>query len=237
MSVEGQEERLEQQGPGNPGLNDVAAQAGEVRGGVLETMFSNPDAKRELTQEQKEQLLITLETRFGANMRRHFGVEWAAVEAKLNANPGKLLALYKMEITGGEPDVVGFIEETGHFKFFDCSKESPIGRRKTCFNLEGQKEAEKEGKHPAGNVEDLVKAMGVGGILSERQIRRLYELDVFDMDSWSWVKLPDDLGELKDVGLEAKCWVHPNGKMRVSTDLSRSSTCCFNKGFRCWIII
>ncbi len=150
--------------------------------------------ERTLSPEQTEKLLSTLKARFEVNMKRHKGIEWSKVEARLNeASPEKLWSLNEMERTGGEPDVAGYVEETGEYEFWDFSKESPKGRRNVCYDREGQEAAERRGKSPAGNAIDMAAAMGLGGLLDRDQYEnKLQELGEFDRNSWSWIKTPDD---------------------------------------------
>ncbi|WP_193212800.1 DUF4256 domain-containing protein [Luteolibacter marinus] len=151
------------------------------------------EQKKELSREQREELLSTLEARFGKNMQRHQGLAWAAVQARLAAQAGKLWSLFGMESTGGEPDVVGLDRESGEYLFFDCSAESPKGRRSICYDREGL-ESRKEHK-PANNAIDMAEAMGVE-LLTESQYRSLQELGEFDLKTSSWVKTPDDIRKL-----------------------------------------
>ncbi len=136
-------------------------------------------ANKELSPEQRERLLSTLKTRFERNMQRHQGLEWANVQAKLEANPEKLWSLNEMERTGGEPDVVGHDPQTGEYIFFDCSAQSPKGRRSTCFDRQGQ-EARKEHR-PEHNAVDMAADMGIE-LLTEDQYRALQKLGEFDED-------------------------------------------------------
>ncbi len=149
--------------------------------------------KNELSVEQREELLKALQARFEKNMNRHEGLEWAKVEAKIEANAEKLWSLNEMEVTGGEPDVVGYDEEKDEYIFCDCSKESPKGRRSLCYDLEAL-EARKKHK-PENNVIDVVTAMGIE-LLTEEQYRQLQQLGEFDMKSSSWVQTPSDIREL-----------------------------------------
>jgi hypothetical protein len=142
---------------------------------------------------QREELLGTLKARFEKNMDRHKGLEWAQVQAKLEANPEKLCSLNEMERTGGEPDVVGFEKETGEYIFFDCSAESPKGRRSVCYDREGQ-ESRKENK-PENNAIDMAASMGIA-LLTEEQYRELQKLGQFDLKTSSWVKTPSDIRKL-----------------------------------------
>ena len=149
--------------------------------------------QKELSPEQREELLRTLEARFEKNMNRHKDLEWAKVQTKLEASPEKLWSLYEMERSGGEPDVVGRDTKTGEYIFFDCSAESPSGRRSVCYDREGQ-EARK--KHvPENNAMDMAAAMGIE-LLTEEQYRELQKLGDFDMKTSSWVKTPADIRKL-----------------------------------------
>jgi hypothetical protein len=152
-------------------------------------------SKKELPPEQREELLRALKARFEENMYRHKGLEWAKVQAKLEANPEKLWSLNEMERTGGEPDVVGHDKKTGEYIFIDCSAESPKGRRNVCYDREGQEEREKHGVHPEGNVIDMAAAMGIE-LLTEEQYRELQKLGEFDTKTSSWVKTPSDIRRL-----------------------------------------
>ena len=150
-------------------------------------------ANKELSPEQRERLLSTLKTRFERNMQRHQGLEWAKVQAKLEANPEKLWSLNEMERTGGEPDVVGHDPQTGEYIFFDCSAQSPKGRRSTCFDRQGQ-EARKEHR-PEHNAVDMAADMGIE-LLTEDQYRALQKLGEFDTKTSSWVQTPAEIREL-----------------------------------------
>ncbi|MGG0303528.1 DUF4256 domain-containing protein [Bacillus albus] len=149
--------------------------------------------KNELSVEQREELLKVLQARFEKNMDRHEGFEWAKVEAKLATNTEKLWSINEMEVTGGEPDVVSYDEEKDEYTFYDCSKESPKGRRSLCYDLEAL-EARKKHK-PENNVIDVAAAMGIE-LLTEEQYRELQRLGDFDMKSSSWVQTPSDIREL-----------------------------------------
>ena len=149
--------------------------------------------KKKLPPEQREELLRALKARFEKNMTRHKGLEWAKVRAKLETNPEKLLSLDEMERTGGEPDVVGHDKKTGEYIFYDCSAESPKGRRSVCYDREGQ-EARKAFK-PEDNAIDMAAAMGIE-LLTEEQYRELQKLGNFDMKTSSWVKTPSDIRKL-----------------------------------------
>jgi hypothetical protein len=149
----------------------------------------------ELSPEQGEELLKTLQVRFEKNMNRHEGLEWPKIQAKLEAQPEKLASLNAMESTGGEPDVVGYDQKTGETIFYDCSAESPKGRRSICYDREGQEEREKKGVHPAGNAVDLAAAMGIE-LLNEDQYREFQKLGEFDTKTESWIQTPADIREL-----------------------------------------
>jgi len=149
--------------------------------------------KRELSPEQREELLRVLKARFEKNMNRHNGLEWAGVQAKLETNTEKLWSLKEMERTGGEPDIVGYDKETGEYIFYDCSAESPKGRRNVCYDREGL-ESRKEHK-PENNAIDMAAAMGIE-LLTEEQYRELQKLGNFDTKTSSWVKTPSDIRKL-----------------------------------------
>jgi len=157
--------------------------------------ISKIEVNLDLSPEQGAELLKTLQARFEKNMHRHEGLEWPNIQAKLEAHPEKLASLHAMESSGGEPDVVGFGPRTGEFIFYDCSAESPQGRRSICYDGAGLKEREKQGIHPAGNAVDLAAAMGVE-LLTEAEYRGLQELGNFDTKTESWVKTPADIRKL-----------------------------------------
>ena len=140
-----------------------------------------------------DELLKVLKQRFEKNMQRHEGLEWTKVEAKLLASPEKLAVLDEMELTEGEPDVVGFDKKTGEFIFMDCSAESPKGRRSYCFDRAAW-ESRKEHK-PANNVMDVASEMGVE-LLSEEDYRELQKLGKFDLKTSSWVQTPENIRKL-----------------------------------------
>ena len=149
--------------------------------------------RKELSPQQREELLGALKARFEKNMNRHKGLEWAKVQAKLEANPGRLWSLNEMERTGGEPDVVGFDKKPGEYIFYDCSAESPKGRRSLCYDREAL-ESRKEHK-PQNNSIDMAAAMGLE-LLTEEQYRELQRLGDFDTKTSSWVKTPADIRKL-----------------------------------------
>ncbi len=149
--------------------------------------------KKELSPEQREELLGTLKTRFEKNMNRHEGLEWANVYAKLEANTEKLWSLNDMERTGGEPDVVGYDKNTGEYIFYDCSAESPEGRRNICYDREAL-ESRKANK-PKDSAMNMATSMGIE-LLTEEQYRELQKLGKFDLKTSSWVKTPADIRKL-----------------------------------------
>lgn len=149
--------------------------------------------KVELSLEQHEDLLQVLTARFEKNMHRHEDIKWANVQAKLKANPEKLWSLNEMERTGGEPDVVGYDQEKDEYIFYDCSAESPKGRRSICYDREAL-ESRKQHK-PENTVMDMASAMGIE-LLSEEQYRALQELEPFDKKSSSWVLTQSNIRKL-----------------------------------------
>jgi len=149
--------------------------------------------KKDLSPGQREELLRALKARFEKNMNRHKGLEWAKVQAKLEANAEKLWSLNEMERTGGEPDVVGHDKKTGEYIFYDCSAESPKGRRSVCYDREAL-ESRKEHK-PEDNAIDMAAAMGIE-LLTEEQYRELQKLGNFDTKTSSWVKTASDIRKL-----------------------------------------
>ena len=154
----------------------------------------NVETKKELSTKQREELLSTLKARFENNMDRHKGLEWTKIQAKLEANSDeKLLSLNEMERTGGEPDVVAYDKTTGEYIFFDCSPESPKGRRNACYDREAL-DARKEHK-PEDNAMDMAAAMGIE-FLTEEQYRELQKLGNFDTKTSSWLKTPSRIRKL-----------------------------------------
>ncbi|MDP4210928.1 MAG: DUF4256 domain-containing protein [Bacteroidota bacterium] len=149
--------------------------------------------KKELSPEKREELIGTLKVRFEKNMNRHKSLEWAKLQAKLEANTEKLWSLNEMEKTGGEPDVVGYDEKTDEYIFCDCSAESPKGRRSVCYDREGL-ESRKEYK-PENSAIDMAVAMGIE-LLTEEQYRALQELGNFDTKTSSWIKTPSEIRKL-----------------------------------------
>jgi hypothetical protein len=149
--------------------------------------------KRKLSSEEREEFLEILKTRFEKNMGRHEGIEWANVQANLEKNTEKLWSLSEMEITGGEPDVVIYDKKSGEYIFYDCSAESPKGRRNVCYDGEAL-ESRKEHK-PQNNAIDMAAEMGIE-ILTEEQYRELQKLGNFDTKTSSWVRTPANIRKL-----------------------------------------
>ena len=149
--------------------------------------------KKDLSPEQRQELLRALKARFEKHMNRHKGLEWAQVQAKLEADAEKLWSLNKMEQTGGEPDVIDGDNKTGEYIFYDCSEQSPNGRRSVCYDREAL-ESRKEHK-PEDNAIDMAAAMGIE-LLTEEQYRALQKLGHFDTKTSSWVKTPSDIRTL-----------------------------------------
>jgi uncharacterized protein DUF4256 len=148
---------------------------------------------KKLSSQQREELLSALKTRFEKNMNRHKGLEWAKVQAKLEASTEKLWSLNEMERTGGEPDVAGHDKKTGEYIFYDCSAESPKGRRSVCYDHEAL-ESRKEHK-PENSAVAMATEMGIE-LLTEEQYRELQQLGNFDLKTSSWVKTPSNIREL-----------------------------------------
>ena len=150
-------------------------------------------SKKELSAKEAQVLISTLKARFEKNMNRHKGLEWSKVLSRLEADPEKLWSLDKLEETGGEPDVVGYDKKTGEYIFYDCSAESPKGRRSVCYDGEAL-EARKEHK-PKDSAMEMAAAMGVE-VLDEGQYQELQKLGNFDAKSSSWLKTPSDVRKL-----------------------------------------
>jgi len=153
----------------------------------------NNGNKKELSPEQREELLRALKTRFEKNIGRHEGLEWAKVQARLEADAKKLWSLSEMERTGGEPDVVGLDKKTSEYIFHDCSAESPKGRRSLCYDREAL-ESRKEHK-PANSAVGMAAEMGVE-LLTEEQYWELQQLGEFDLKTSSWITTPSDIRKL-----------------------------------------
>jgi Protein of unknown function (DUF4256) len=149
--------------------------------------------KKELSAEQRKELLAALKARFEKNMHRHKGIDWSQLQVKLEAHAQKLWSLNEMERTGGEPDVVGLDKKTGEYIFYDCSAESPAGRRSLCYDREAL-DSRKENK-PKDNALDMAAAIGIE-LLSEEQYRELQKLGDFDTKTSSWIKTPSDIRKL-----------------------------------------
>jgi hypothetical protein len=145
-----------------------------------------------LTPAQRKALFRTVKARFEAHQERHSGLEWAKIQARLEASPEKIWSLNEMERTGGKPDVVGFDEKTGEYIFMDCSAESPKGRRRLCYDREGQDLVQKQIYRAEGNAVDMASAMGIE-LLTKEQYLELQELGNFDKSTWSWLKTPSDI--------------------------------------------
>ncbi|THE09234.1 DUF4256 domain-containing protein [Bacillus timonensis] len=151
------------------------------------------ESNKELSSEQREELVKVLKARFEKNSHRHEGLEWAKIEAKLEANPEKLWSLNEMERTEGEPDVVGYDEKTDEYIFVDCSIESPKGRRSICYDRAALNSRKKF--PPENSAMDMANDMGVE-MLTEAQYRALQELGPFDLKTSSWVQTPDNIRKL-----------------------------------------
>jgi hypothetical protein len=149
--------------------------------------------KKKLASDQQAELLLTLQARFEKNMIRHKGIEWGKIETKLKANPPKLWSLNEMEKTGGEPDVVAYDKKTGEYTFYDCSPESPAGRRSICYDHEAL-EARKENK-PKNSALGMAADMGIE-ILTEEEYRELQTHGKFDAKTSSWIKTPVEIRKL-----------------------------------------
>jgi Protein of unknown function (DUF4256) len=154
---------------------------------------NSTSSKKDLSAQQREELLRTLQARFKSNTNRHKALEWAQVQAKLEENAEKLWSLNEMERTGGEPDVVGQDKKTGEYIFHDCSAESPKGRRSVCYDREAL-ESRKEHK-PKDSAMGMAAAMGIE-LLTEEQYRELQKLEEFDTKTSSWVKTPSHIRKL-----------------------------------------
>ena len=149
--------------------------------------------KNKFSAAQRQELLTTLKARFEKNMKRHQGIEWTKVQAKLEANPEKLWSLNEMERTGGEPDVVAYDKKTNEYIFVDCSAESPKDRRSLCYDRDALN-SRKEYK-PANSAVDMADAMGIE-ILTEEQYRELQKLGNYDLKTSSWIKTPAEIRKL-----------------------------------------
>lgn len=148
---------------------------------------------KEMNADQREELIAVLQARFEKNVKRHKGIDWAKVQARLEAKPAKLRSLNEMEATGGEPDVVGHDKASGEYIFYDCAAESPKGRRSVCYDREALN-ARKEHK-PANSATDMAAAMGIE-LLTEDEYRELQKLGEFDTKTSSWVQTPPEIRKL-----------------------------------------
>ena len=170
---------------------------------------NNPNT---LSSEQAESLLSILQSRFESNAPRHEGLEWVEVQAKLEANTQKLWSLNEMERTGGEPDVVGFDRETGEIIFYDCSPESPDGRRSLCYDQEALDSRKKH--KPEGSAMSMAAAMGIA-LLTEAEYRHLQTLGAFDTKTSSWLETPSKVRALGGATFGDRrydtVWVYHNG--------------------------
>jgi len=149
--------------------------------------------EKQLSAQSQEEIIRVLKSRFIKNRNRHKDIDWAQLQLKLEAESEKLWSLFEMERTGGEPDVVGFDKQTGDYIFYDCSAESPKGRRSVCYDREGM-ESRKDHK-PENNALDMASAMGIELLIVE-QYRELQQLGDFDTKTSSWVKTPYDIRKL-----------------------------------------
>jgi Protein of unknown function (DUF4256) len=156
-------------------------------------MSNGKTEKKQLTAAQRSALINTLKKRFDENGNRHNGIGWPKIQAKLEANAEKLWSLNEMEITGGEPDVIGYDKKTDTYIFYDCAAESPKGRRSLCYDRQAL-DARKENK-PAGNAIDIAAAMDIE-ILTEEQYRQLQQLGKFDTKTSSWIQTPAHIRKL-----------------------------------------
>ena len=167
---------------------------------MMKTVEENPghgrgdrNGGKELSPKQREDLLRSLKSRFEKNMNRHRGLEWAGVQARLEAHTERLWSLSEMERTGGEPDVVGHDKKTGEYIFYDCSAESPKGRRNVCYDREAREE--RKAFKPDDSAIEMAASMGIE-LLTEEQYRELQKLGDFDTKTSSWVKTPSDIRKL-----------------------------------------
>ncbi len=151
------------------------------------------ETKKEMTADQRKELLSILKARFDKNIHRHKGLQWAEAEAKLDAYPEKLSSLNEMERTGGEPDVVGYDKKTDQFIFFDCSPESPAGRRNTCYD--GEARDTRKSFRPDNSAMEMAASMGIE-LLTEEQYRELQKLGNFDTKTSTWVQTPSAIRKL-----------------------------------------
>lgn len=191
----------------------------------MNSMSSN---KEQLSPQQQRALLSVLKTRFEKNLQRHSGLQWSVIQAKLEAQTVKLWSLAQMEGTGGEPDVVGSDIKTGEYIFYDCSAESPKGRRSLCYDSAAL-EARKEFK-PANNATDMAAEMGVE-LLNEQQYRALQQLGSFDTKTSSWVKTPLEIRKLGGAVFCNRRYDH------VFLYHNGADSYYAARGFRCWLSV
>lgn len=184
--------------------------------------------KKELTQKQTEELLHILTTRFEKNMQRHKGMEWAKIQFKLKANTEKLWSLNKMEETGGEPDVVAYDKAKDNYIFYDCSAESPKGRRSFCYDKEAWK-SRKDNK-PKNSAIEMAREMEIE-ILSAGQYRELQKLGKFDLKSSSWIHTPSDIREKGGALFCDYCFGH------VFVYHNGAESYYASRGFRGWLAV
>ncbi len=178
-----------------------------------------------LSVEQRAALISVLRTRFQENMGRHKDLDWVKVEARLKARPDKLWSLHEMERTGGEPDVVGCDRSAGAFILFDCSKETPKGRRNVCYDQEGQDTRERKGVHPAGNALSMAEAMGSGRLLAWRTVGALKAREA------SKHRRPAGSGRRRTSGPWAeRCFTGP--ALRPCSCITLSAPSFYSSGFR-----
>jgi hypothetical protein len=156
-------------------------------------MNKTKTTKKKLSSEEHEELILALQARFEKNMKRHKGIAWDKVQAKLEANPEKLWSLNEMETTGGEPDVVGHDKKTGEYIFYDCSAETPKGRRSICYD--GEALESRKAHKPKNSAVEMAAAMGIE-LLTEEQYRELQKLGEFDLKTSSWIQTPKEIREL-----------------------------------------
>ncbi len=161
----------------------AAVEAGEL----------SPESAKEMKAKERDELIGTLKARFEKNMKRHKGLDWAKVQARLEAKADKLRSLQDMESTGGEPDVVGHDTKTGEYIFYDCSPESPKGRRSVCYD--GDALASRKENKPANSALDMASAMGIE-LLTEAQYRELQKLGPYDTKTSSWIQTPAAIRKL-----------------------------------------
>ncbi|MCW3465967.1 DUF4256 domain-containing protein [Chitinophaga nivalis] len=186
------------------------------------------NTKKKLSPEQGQALLNVLKTRFEKNTQRHKGLSWDPVQARLEANPAKLWSLDEMELTGGEPDVVGYDKSTGEYIFYDCATESPKGRRSVCYDHEAL--ASRKEHKPENSAVEMAADMGVE-LLSEAQYRELQQLGNFDLKTSSWIITPPAIRKLGGALFSDRRYDH------VFVYHNGAESYYAARGFRCWIKI